>query len=290
MSWSSLIATSQKLLTNQSADADLTVAALPGVFLLQGSASPQLKATIYEPVICLILQGSKEVSFGENKKVRVEAGQSIIVSHSTPVSSRIVKGTAQTPYLAVIFTIEIAALQRLYHEINYDKTNERPIQSIMVGDIDDALADALKRYLVLSEKHEEADILAPLIRKEIYFRLLMASHGSALRQLVTQDSHAFNIMKATIYIKDNFNKTLAIPDVAKLSKMSLSSFYNHFKSITGLSPIQYQKELRLIQAQQLLKEKERTVASVAFDVGYESPTQFSREFTRRFGTTPKQIQ
>jgi AraC-like DNA-binding protein len=262
---------------------------IPGILLIRGMGSPKSTATIYDPVICLIIQGSKEVVFGNNEKVRVEAGQSIIVSHSTPVSSRIVEANALNPYLAVIFTIEIKALQVLYHEITFNKTNEGPVQSLRVGQADDSLTDALKRYLELSETPQEAQVLAPLIRKEIYFRLLMASHGSTLRQLLTNDSHAFHIMKATVYIKENFNKALAMPEIAKFTGMSLPSFYSHFKSITGLSPLQYQKEIRLIQAQQLLKEKELTLTSVAFEVGYESPTQFSREFKRRFGVTPKKI-
>jgi AraC-like DNA-binding protein len=111
-----------------------------------------------------------------------------------------------------------------------------------------------------------------------------------LRQLIINDSHAFQIMKATVYIKENFDKALAMPEVASITGMSLPSFYNHFKSITGLSPLQYQKELRLTRAQQLLKEQVLSVTSVAFEVGYESPTQFSREFTRKFGVTPKNIQ
>jgi AraC-like DNA-binding protein len=290
MSLSSLIAISQKILAGNGVKEDLFVSPMPGLFLLQSKELPKSTATIYDPVICLIIQGCKEVVFGDNEKIRVEAGQSIIVSHSTPVSSRIVKANAQNPYLAVIFTIEIKALQLLYHEINYNKTNEGPVQSLKVGQTDDSLADALKRYLELSEKPQEADVLAPLIRKEIYFRLLMASHGSTLRQLIINDSHAFQIMKATVYIKENFNKAFAMSEVANISGMSLPSFYNHFKSITGLSPLQYQKELRLIQAQQSLKEQELSVTSVAFKVGYESPTQFSREFTRRFGVTPKSIQ
>jgi AraC-like DNA-binding protein len=260
---------------------------IPGLLLTQGMESPKSTAMVYDPVICLIIQGSKEVIFGNNEKVRIEAGQSIIVSHSTPVSSRIVESSALTPYLAVIFTIEIEALHLLYHEITFNKTTDGPAQSFTVGQADDSLTDALKRYLDLSETPQEAEILAPLIRKEIYFRLLMASHGNTLRQLLTKDSNAFRIMKATIHIKENFNKALAMPEISNFIGMSLPSFYSHFKSITGLSPLQYQKELRLIQAQRLLKEKELTVTSVAFEVGYESPTQFNREFTRRFGVTPK---
>jgi AraC-like DNA-binding protein len=290
MSLSNLIAISQRILANTGVKEGLFASPMPGLVLLQSKELPKSTAIIYDPVICLIIQGCKEVVFGDNEKICVEAGQSIIVSHSTPVSSRIVKASALNPYLAVIFTIEIKVLQVLYHEITFNKTNEGPVQSLRVGQADDSLTDALKRYLELSENPQEAEVLAPLIRKEIYFRLLMASHGSTLRQLLTNDSHAFHIMKATVYIKENFNKALAMPEIAKFTGMSLPSFYSHFKSITGLSPLQYQKEIRLIQAQQLLKEKELTLTSVAFEVGYESPTQFSREFKRRFGVTPKKIQ
>jgi AraC-like DNA-binding protein len=290
MSLSNLIELSQRILSSTGVKDGQFASPMPGLVLLQSKESPKSTAMIYDPVICLIIQGCKEVVFGDNETICVEAGQSIIVSHSTPVSSRIVKANAKNPYLAIIFGIEIKALQLLYHEINYNKTHEGSVQALKVGQTDDSLADALKRYLELSEKPQEAHILAPLIRKEIYFRLLMASHGSTLRQLIINDSHAFQIMKATVYIKENFDKALAMPEVASITGMSLPSFYNHFKSITGLSPLQYQKELRLTRAQQLLKEQVLSVTSVAFEVGYESPTQFSREFTRKFGVTPKNIQ
>ena len=288
MSLTGLITISKKILAENDVD-DQLVSPLPGLFLLQSKESPKIKATVYDPVICLIIQGCKEVTFGDNKIIRIGAGQSIIVSHSTPVSSRVVEIDAETPYLAVILNLDMQLLQQLYHETNFNKGNDGPAQSLTVGQTDDALADAFKRYLELSGKPQDAEVLAPLIRKEIYFRLLRAHHGTTLRQLLTKDSHAFQIMKATVYISKNFNKALAIPKVAEISGMSLPSFYNHFKSITGLSPLQYQKELRLIQAQQLLREQKLSVTSIAFQVGYESPTQFSREFNRKFGVTPKSI-
>ena len=191
MSLSNLVAVSLRILTDKGAIRNVPVSPLSGIYLLQGTESPKSAAAIYNPIICLIVQGCKEVVFGDNEKIRVEEGQSIIVSHSTPIASRIVKGSSQNPYLAVIFNIEIKALQLLYHEISYNKADEKPIQSLKVGHTDDALIDALKRYLELSEKPQEVDVLAPLIRKEIYYRLLMASHGSTLRQLIINDSRAF---------------------------------------------------------------------------------------------------
>jgi AraC-like DNA-binding protein len=131
--------------------------------------------------------------------------------------------------------------------------------------------------------------LAPLVLKEIHFRLLRAQHGGMLRQLLRHDSPANRISKSIAIIRMNFRNTLSVANLATESGMSLSAFHEHFKSVTATTPLQYQKELRLLEAQRLLLSGNATVASAAFDVGYESPTQFSREFSRKFGLSPNDL-
>jgi transcriptional regulator GlxA family with amidase domain len=129
-------------------------------------------------------------------------------------------------------------------------------------------------------------VMGPLILKEIHFRLLMAPNGAMLRQLLDHESNASQINKAISHLRENFKKPLSIKDVAKIIGMSESSFYERFKKITETTPLQYQKEMRLIEAQRLLRNERLPVSSVAFEVGYESPTQFSREYSRKFGIPP----
>lgn len=129
--------------------------------------------------------------------------------------------------------------------------------------------------------------MAPLIRREIHFRLLLARHGAMLRQLVRQESAASRISKAIGKIRQDFKTQIAVSELARTAGMSVSSFHEHFRTLTATTPLQYQKDLRLIEARQLLIDGTRSVSNVAFEVGYESPTQFSREYSRKFGVSPR---
>jgi AraC-like DNA-binding protein len=129
--------------------------------------------------------------------------------------------------------------------------------------------------------------MMPLIRKELHFRLLLAPHGAMLRQLVSHDSHASCIARAIERIRESFRAPLAVPELAQAAGMSPSSFHKHFKTITETTPLQYQKDLRLLEARRLLQEGHHSVSETAFEVGYESPTQFSREYARKFGASPR---
>ena len=129
--------------------------------------------------------------------------------------------------------------------------------------------------------------MAPLIRREIHFRLLRASHGAMLRQLLRHESAASRIAKAINRIRQEFKTQISVSDLAHIAGMSASTFHEHFKNLTATSPLQYQKNLRLIEARRLLMDGTQSISSVAFDVGYESPTQFSREYSRKFGASPR---
>jgi len=258
---------------------------LEGVFLLNNTSPTELDATLYDPVICLIAQGRKEVWLGD-QPVKVGAGESLVVSHHVPVVSRITVATAGEPYLAMVVALDISLLRSLYDEVGEAAPVEVLPNSMAVHPADPALLDCLSRYLKLADDKTEAKVMTPLLRKELHFRLLMAPHGAMLRQLLRHDSHPSAVSRAITKIRREFRNTLKVPELAREIGMSPSSFHKHFKDITATTPLQYQKELRLLEARKLLTSGQ-SVSDVAFEVGYESPNQFSREYSRKFGASPR---
>jgi AraC-like DNA-binding protein len=260
---------------------------VPHIVIVHDQTSMKLQKQIYRPVFCLVLQGEKEVLVGK-RRVVMRAGDALIVSHDLPVTTQVLEATREQPYIALVIELDIALVRDLYEEVSEAVPTRSPVNSVAVGQADDGLQDAMHRLLALHADPLQAKVLEPLIRREIHFRLLMTTHGGMLREMLRIDSHAGRIAKATREIQGRFREPLVVRELANLAGMSPSSFHEHFKAVTGCSPLQYQKAIRLIEAQQLLLEGTRSVSSVAFDVGYESPTQFSREYARKFGVSPRE--
>lgn len=254
---------------------------LPELRLLYHPRVTSFEAAIYEPVVCLIVQGRKRTTFGE-RTLDARRGQCLLVSHDLPVVSRVL----EAPYVSLLLDVELALLRSLYDEVADANLDTADARALEVHEADDALLDALRRYLALAEAPMDAKVLGPQIRREIHYRLLMATFGGMLRSLVRHDSHASAISRAIAHIRRDYRSSIAIPELARSVGMSASSFHKHFKSVTSSSPLQYQKELRLLAARRLLVAGEASVSSVAFEVGYESPSQFSREYARKFGVQP----
>jgi len=256
---------------------------MDGLLLLRQNIPSSLEASLYEPVLCLILQGRKQVSIGE-ETLSFGPGECLLVSHDLPVCSRITKA----PYLALVFKVDVATIRRLYDEVAesaLDTDGARPAQTHRA---DSGLLDALGRYLVLADSPADAKVLGPLVSKEIHYRLLMARFGGMLRSLMRHDSNASAVARAIGHIRGDLRSTIAVPDLARRVGMSASSFHKHFKTITSTTPLQYQKELRLLEARRLLRTSGASVTAAAYDVGYESSSQFSREYARKFGVPPSQ--
>lgn len=252
------------------------------VLLRQDLASP-FEASLYEPVLCLILQGAKQVAVGE-RTLSFGPGECLLVSHDLPVRSRVTK----VPYLALVFTVDVATLRKLDDELAGPPPDSERARAAETHRADPGLMDALRRYLALADSPADAKVLGPIVSKEIHYRLLMAPFGGMLRTLLRHDSNASAIARAIGHIRGDIRSPITVPVLARQVGMSASSFHKHFKTITSTTPLQYQKELRLLEARRLLKRSDTSVTTVAYDVGYESPSQFSREYTRKFGVTPSQ--
>jgi len=257
------------------------VSPLRGLRLLKHHVRTDFEASMYEPVVCLILQGRKETTFAD-RTFRLSAGECLLVSHDLPVVSRIV----EAPYLALLLDVELDTLRSLYDELGTSPRDGADAHALEVHAVTPRVLDALGRYLALTESPTDAKVLGPMISKEIHYRLLMDPVGGMLRTLIRYDSHAALVSRAIALIRRDFRSSIVIADLAREVGMSVSSFHRHFKAVTALSPLQYQKELRLLEAKRMLVSGAVSVSATAFDVGYESLSQFSREYARKFGKSP----
>jgi AraC-like DNA-binding protein len=256
---------------------------MAGLRLLQQHSTSSSEPGLYEPVLCLILQGRKQVSVGD-RTLSFGPGECLLVSHDLPVCSSITKA----PYLALVFEVDIAAVRKLYDEVAESAPDSTRALAAETHRASPGLLDALRRYLALADSPADAKVLGPLTSKEIHYRLLMAPFGGMLRLLIRHDSNASAIARAIGHIRGEIRSPITIPDLARQVGMSASSFYQHFKRTTSTTPLQYQKELRLLEARRLLRTGGASVTTAAFEVGYESSSQFSREYARKFGVSPSQ--
>jgi AraC-like DNA-binding protein len=214
------------------------------------------------------------------------AGDALIVSHALPVVSRITEASAREPYLALILALDLTVIDDLRAQLADVSMPIADTQSLSAGPAEASWLVPLMRYIELAHTRLDAQVLGPLVLREIHYRLLLSDAGAMLRQLLDTDSHASRIAKAIHQLRSAYRKPLKVALLARAAAMSASSFHEHFKSVTGTTPLQYQKNLRLSEAQALLSSASSTVAEVAYAVGYESSSHFSRDYRRRFGVPP----
>ncbi|MEZ5912517.1 MAG: AraC family transcriptional regulator [Paracoccaceae bacterium] len=259
---------------------------LPNLLVLKRRAPSTLEATVYTPVICLILRGSKDISIG-TQSLSLHRGDALLVSHDLPVMSRITEASPDNPYLALILTLDIGTIRALYDQVGEAVTETPDARSLTAFSARSEWTEPLTRYLRLMDAPLDALVLGPSILREVHFRLLMSPMGGMLRNLLSVDSHASRIARAITRIRNSFREPLAVADLARHVGMSQSSFHEHFKAVTGTTPLQFHKDLRLIEAQNLMRTGGQSVSRASHAVGYESPTHFSRDYARKFGCSPR---
>src|SRR6478736_495976 len=239
------------------------------------------------PSFCIILQGEKEVLLGEERFL-YGPGHYIVASVDLPVTGQVIKASADSPYLA--FKLEFTSSQVLEVLNGTDfKTGQgkNAKRAMYVSEIEPSLLNAVVRLASLLGTPKHIPVLAPLLKKEILYWILQGPHGEALEQMALEGSNASRIREVIDHIINNYEESFRIEELAEIANMSVSSLHRHFKDVTAMSPIQFQKRLRLQEARRLLLAESLDVADVAFRVGYESQSQFSREYSRMFGFPPR---
>ncbi|MDU0201008.1 AraC family transcriptional regulator [Paenibacillus sp. MAH-36] len=261
---------------------------IPSLILFRQDKRTTPTHGVHDRSICFVFQGKKEVTLAQ-ELYRYESAEYIAASVDLPVISQVIEASPEAPYLALKLKFTPEQILEVIQESKIQThPEEHAKRGLFVGKMEEALLDAVKRFVQLLDHPEEIPLLAPLITKEILFRVIQGNHGIALEQIVKDGSGAYRIIHAIDHIKQNFEKPLRIDDLAEIANMSVPSLYRHFKDITAMSPIQFQKHLRLQAARSLLLSEPTKAAEVAFRVGYESPSHFSREYTRMFGLSPIQ--
>ncbi len=258
---------------------------LPGLSVYRRSAISEIEAVVYKPVICLILQGSKVTSIGD-QRVELRPGDALLVSHDLPVTSRITKASKQEPYIAVILSLDMGLVRSLHDQVAGANLPTADTRSLAKSRAETEWLAPLTRYFELMGNPMDATVLGPSILREIHYRLLLSPVGRMLRRLLVADGQANRIAKAIRLLRAELASPLRVSDLANTAGMSASSFHEHFKAVTGTTPLQYQKDLRLIEARALLVDQGQSVFETALGVGYESPTHFSRDYSRKFGLPP----
>lgn len=265
---------------------ELHTTAIPGLSLFRREGPTEPISGMYEPSICLVAQGAKRVLLGDDTYV-YDAHNYLITSVHLPTIVQIIEASPDKPYLGLRLKFDLREVSQLMVDSNLPRP--RPQQSsrgMATGEVTLQMLNAFVRLIDLLADEKDIPILAPVTQREIIYRLLVGEQGERLRQIATTGSQSQQIARAIGWLQVNFTRQISIDDLAAQASMSSSTFHHHFRSLTALSPLQYQKQLRLQEARRLMLAERMDAANAAFQVGYESPSQFSREYNRQFGAPP----
>lgn len=262
-----------------------TETGIPRVAMVQGEIPEHMLAAVYEPMINLILQGSKSLTVGD-RTLHYDPATYFVMSIELPAVGKVHPASNGEPYLAVNLTLDPTVLSTLLTDLPAPSRRADQEAGFSVAAVTPELMDAWVRMLRLMGNPEAIAALAPAYEREILYRVLQGPHGWMLRDIAAPDTAMARVSLAIQWIRRDFAEPIRVEALAQKAAMSVSAFHRHFKAVTNLSPLQYQKRVRLMQARTLLVANASSVTTAAFDVGYESPTQFSRDYARVFGLPP----
>ncbi|WNZ76416.1 AraC family transcriptional regulator [Pseudomonas sp. P105] len=262
-----------------------TETGIPRVAMVQGEVPEHLLAAVYDPMINLILQGSKSMTVGD-RTLRYDPATYFVMSIELPAVGKVHPAATGEPYLAVSLTLDPTILATLLADLPKPAERVGQENGFSVAAVTPELMDAWVRMLRLMERPQDITALAPVYEREILYRVLQGPQGWMLREIAAPDTAMARVSLAIQWIRRDFAEPIRVDDLAEKAAMSVSAFHRHFKAVTNLSPLQYQKRVRLLQARTLLVASAKSVTTAAFEVGYESPTQFSRDYARVFGLPP----
>jgi len=258
----------------------------PGLFLTRASAPRGPVYAVLEPCFCVIAQGNKEMLLG-NERYRYDPSQYLLVSAGLPLVGHTLAASRERPYLGLRLVLDPALVTSVVIEAGRDASRTEPgVRALAVSRLDAGLLDAVVRLVRLLDAPDDYRVLAPLAVREILYRLALGEQGGRLRHIAVLGGRAHRMARAIELLRRNYDKPLRIAGLARQLGMSVSGLHHHFKAATAMSPLQFQKELRLQEARRLLLAGDFDAATAGFRVGYEDPSHFSREYKRLFGEPP----
>lgn len=265
---------------------DGKVESLKGLRLNRASAPTELAHGVSDPAFCVIAQGSKEVFLGDDR-YQYDPMHYLLVTAELPVVSHVIEASPERPYLSLVVKLEPTLVSAVMVEAGHlAPRNYANVRAIDVSPLDTSLLDAVVRLIRLLDTPTEAPFLMPLITREIVYRLLRGEQGDRLCYIAVQGGHAHRIARAIDQLRKEFDQPLRIEDIAQELGMSVSSFHHHFKAVTAMSPLQFQKQIRLQEARRLMLGEDLDAASAGYRVGYNNASHFNREYKRLFGQPP----
>ncbi len=259
---------------------------IPGLFFYHHDTPTEPRLGLHEPSICLIAQGAKKVHL-ENDTFVYDTNNCLLASVHLPTTYQVISASPDEPYLGLLLKFDMRELSQLMIDSSLPAPRTQQTDRCMAtGEVTLPLLIAFQRLVALLDDPQDIPILAPMLHREILYRLLVGEQGAKLRQIASGGSRSHQVARAIDWLKVNFSQKLRIEELAEMANMSASSFHNHFRAMTSLSPLQYQKHLRLQEARRLMMAEDLDATRAAFHVGYESSSQFSREYSRLFGAPP----
>lgn len=261
---------------------------IPSLFFSRFSNDTGPHYGVYKPSLCIIVQGMKEVLLSQ-ECFQYGPADYLVASVNLPITAQVTEASSEVPYLALKIEFTPSEILEVLREFQMGvEKKENAKRGLYVSKIEPSLLDAVTRLARLLDNPKDIPVLSPLIRKEIIYRVLQGEHGGMLKQIAVEGSTTNQIGEVIEHIMKNYENSFKIEELAEIANMSVSSLHRYFKEVTSMSPIQFQKQLRLQEARSLLLSESADAADVAFRVGYESPSQFSREYSRMFGFPPKE--
>jgi AraC-like DNA-binding protein len=258
-----------------------------GLVLLRSNHEKGPNHLIFKPALCITVQGSKWSTFGD-QRFEYPAGQALVVSVEMPALGRVTEASPEKPYLGIVLEFDLAVMREVLEGLDNPPVAGSDLKhAVFVSDFAGPLADCALRMVRLLEMPKAIPMLYPAIMREICYWLLTGPHGSEIVKMTLVNSHAQRLISAIHALRDRFAEPVRIEELAGIAQLSPSAFHRQFKALTSMTPLQYQKQLRLLEARRLLVSDPINVEAAAFEVGYESPSQFSREYARMFGTPPR---
>ncbi len=261
---------------------------IPSLFFNRQSVIAGPVYGVFKPSLCIIVQGAKDVWLAQ-ERFRYSPADYLVASVNVPVIAQVAEATPQCPYLSLKLEITPKQVLDVLSSLNTQVTTKKSSgHAIFVSRIEAPLLEAVLRLVRLLDNPGDIPVLLPLLVKEILYRVLQGPHGESLEQIAIEGSYTYRIRNVIERLINRYDQAFRIEDLAEMANMSIPSFHRHFKEITAMSPLQFQKQLRLQEARRLLLAESADAAEVAFRVGYESPSQFSREYSRMFKLPPKE--